>query len=122
MIMNIYVLCGIAYVFGQLLSAMEKIAGLRNKFPQLSAGVIIGTYFREEWNTIIVSMVIMGLCQFALYIAIMNHRPGPEWFWQWGVYAIALVLGYAGQRIVYKYMKTTEKKLNSFNDKINDEK
>lgn len=121
--MSIYILCGIAYFFGQVLSAMEKIAQLKAKFQQLAPGVIIGTYFKEEWNTIIVSMLIMGLCQFALYIAIMNHRPGPEWFWQWGVYVLALVLGYAGQRIVYKYMKTTEKKLNSFNDKIaNDEK
>lgn len=109
--MNIYIICAIAYFGGQMLSAMEKVSGLRTKYPQLSPGTIVSTYLRQEWNTIIVSFVIMGLCQLSLYIALSNGRPGPGWFWLWGVYVLALILGYAGQRLVYKYMKTTEQAL-----------
>jgi fucose 4-O-acetylase-like acetyltransferase len=115
--MNIYFVFFLLYTIGQLLSAMEKIAGLRKRYPEFTPKTIIKTFFWNEWNTLTVSGIIGLLCMLSLYIAIYNGKPEPEWFWLWGVYLFALVLGYAGQRLVYRFMKTTERALNERIDK-----
>jgi len=105
------------YTGGQLLSAMQKIAGIRKKYPEFPPAVIAKTFVKEEWNTLIVSGIVGGLCLFILYIAVFNGTRFPGWFYPWGLVVLALTFGYAGQRLVYRFMKTTERALNERIDK-----
>jgi len=113
-----YIFCTAALLVGIFLHIMQKINKLRNKFPQLNFKTIWSTFFQEEWDSLMVSFVIIIAYNLFLYIAFFNQIKFLPWFDKWGMYALALVLGYGGQRIAYKYLTTVEEKLIKDADKL----
>lgn len=105
----IYFLTIVLFIIGVLLHVMSRISKLRKKFPELAAGDVFLTFFREDWDSLIVSgLVLLGL-EVALYIIQVEQGIVlPAWLDTWGMYLFSFVMGYAGQRLVYKYLNTAE--------------
>ena len=106
----IYLLTTICLLFGVLFHVMIKIDSYRKTFPTLTFSTIWKTFFREEWNTLIGSGLVLGLTELAIFIINYMSIPIPDWL-QWGIYPISLLLGYQGQRIIYKYLNTASNAL-----------
>ena len=98
---------------------MQKIAALKNKFKELGFKTIWNTFFKEEWDSLIISFLVLGVSLISLYIIDLNNIVLPHWTDMWGIYAIFLVLGYSGQRLAYKYLTTAEKALDRKIEEIN---
>lgn len=94
------------WIFGVLLHIMQKIAALRKEFPQFKPRAVVGTFFAEEWDSLIVSGILLGVYQLGLFICVWKHIAYPQWFVTWGMYVGAIVLGYGGQVIAYKALNT----------------
>lgn len=115
-----YILTTILIVLGVGFHIMQKIRTLRLKFPEFVPKRILGTFFMEEWDSLIVSFICWIVFELAIYITIRNGVQIPAWFDNWGMYVLALVWGYAGQRIAYKYLGTAEEVLNKKADQLKD--
>jgi hypothetical protein len=115
----IYILTIALFISGVMLNVMEKVRGLRDKFPQLEFGDVWKTFFKQEWDSLMVSAIVLGTCQVMIFVSRTNHWKYPLWLEGWGIYLMAIVLGYAGQRLAYKYLKTSEgvleKKIENLN-------
>lgn len=118
-----YTLVIALFLLGVGFHVSQIIDKLRKKFPQFGIGEVLDTYFKEEWNTLIRSFLVM--CTYLLFLFILQKAEVKMPFW-WEkylvVYGLALLLGYAGQRLIYKYLGTAENKLADTADKINDAK
>lgn len=107
-----YFFMGIGGGIGVFLHIMIKIKGLRAKFPEFTPNKIAATFFFQEWDSVIVSLVVISACM------IMAHLGGVKYFgiaedWTALVtFLFMIVIGYSGQRIAYKYLKTAEKVLS----------
>ena len=101
----IYFLTTTVFVIGVLFHVMVKINGLRTKFPTLTFKTVWTTFFSEEWNTLIASVLVLAVTELAIFIINYQGIVIPEWL-NWGIYPIALLMGYQGQRIIYKYLNT----------------
>ena len=106
----IYFLTTICQLFGVLFHVMVKINGLRTKFPTLTFKTVWNTFFKEEWNTLIGSGLVLGVAELAIFIINYQAINIPDWL-QWGIYPISLLLGYQGQRIIYKFLNTASEAL-----------
>ena len=121
--MDTYILTTLLFILGVGFHMMQKVSVLRQKYAELNFKVIWGTFFKEEWDSLIVSGLVMGVTILALHIVLTKDNIHvPSWVTDWGVYLIALVLGYSGQRIAYKYLTTAEhaldKKIQEVTDKL----
>lgn len=114
--MTDYILISVAMILGVGYHVMQKIATLRVKFPTMRPGDVFNTFFVEEWNTLIVSGLVWATGLFVLYVIRTNEVKLPDWVENWGMYAIAAVIAYSGQRLAYKILGTAEQALS---DKIN---
>jgi hypothetical protein len=94
---------------------MQKINELCNKNPTKTQKDVIKTFWHEDWDTLTVSGIVLFLNivvhfimhTYAEHIIIQNQN---YHLWSFG---IALTLGYAGQRLIYKYLGSAEKFLDS---------
>ncbi len=100
------------YIIGVGYDVMKQIGKLRIKYPSLGFGEVWKTFFKEEWNTLMVSA--LGLCtvQILWFLAHYKNIPLPTWLHDWGVYLIVLFSGYALNRYIYSLLGTTEKVLD----------
>ena len=101
----IYFLTSVSLLFGVMFHVMVKVMGYKKQFPTLSFGNIWSTFFKEEWDSLMVSAIIYGVTELAIFIINYQQINIPEWL-QWGIYPIALLMGYQGQRIAYKFLNT----------------
>jgi len=94
---------------------MQKVVTLGDKFPEKTVRQIFLTFWQEDWDTLTISGLIVLLDAGVHYVVFdFLHIPlNPEWYWQVGPFAIALVLGYAGQRLIYKWFGSAEKFLDN---------
>jgi hypothetical protein len=113
-----YLLTTVLLVIGVLFHIMQKIKALRAAFPKIRFKEIWGTFFSEEWDSLIVSLLVLFCYELALFICNYNEVKLPYWLDYWGMYALALVLGYAGQRLAYKYLGTAEEVLEKNADQL----
>lgn len=114
-----YLLIFFLYGLGAYFSALEKIAAIRKRYPSASFKEIKNTYLSEEWNTIMVSAGGLMLIETFWYIIHFKNMSLPAWIHEYGgVYGMALVLGYCFQRIIYKFLGTTE---NAIANKIDNQ-
>lgn len=97
---------------------MAKVMRYKKMFPQLSFANIWRTFFKEEWDSLMVSVLIIVVLQISLYIVKINGVKIPSWIVNWGMYVFTLVINYSGQRLAYKYLGTAEKVLEEKADKI----
>ena len=99
---------------------MQKIITLRKSFPTLSFGVVWSTFFNQEWDSLIVSVLVISVYELVIFIFNYNSFGFYQWFDDWGMYCLALVLGYGGQMLAYKYLNTAVDELNKKVDKMQD--
>lgn len=104
-----YILISVLFVLGTAFHVMQKVMTFRKNFPTLGFGQIWGTFIKNEWDSLLISLLILITIDIFLFIKIYNQWVFPAWLENWGVYLIALVVGYSGQRIAYKYLGTAEK-------------
>jgi len=113
-----YLIILVLFACGTILHVLQAIKSLREKFPQFSAGEILKTFLGQEWDSLFCSLVILALYEIAVFIIHWNRIQVPAWFHQSGQYILAVILGYGGQRIAYKYLNTSidvlEKKADRF--------
>jgi hypothetical protein len=101
----IYILTTVCQLLGVFFHVMIKVAGYKKQFPTLSFKLIWGTFFKEEWDSLIRSVGILCLVELSIFIINYQNITIPDWL-QWGIYPISLLMGYQGQRILYKYLNT----------------
>jgi hypothetical protein len=91
---------------------MQKVMHLRKKFPDFGLKEIFTLFFKEEWDSLIVSFLVLCTYQLFLFIIEMAEVVMPAWWDKYLLdYVLAVVMGYAGQRLAYKYLGTAEKVL-----------
>ena len=108
-----YVLIGILYVMGVGFNISQKLSVLQKKFPSFSRKEIVQTFKKEEWNTMIVSFLGLITVQALWFAGHYENVTLPLWLHGFAVYPAAMVVGYAIQRIIYKYLGTSESALMS---------
>lgn len=113
-----YILTSILIILGVGFHVMQKIRILRTKFPEFSPKKIIATFFTEEWDSLIVSFLVWLVYELGIFIPTYNGVKFPFWWEMIGVYVAALVLGYCGQRVAYKYLGTAEEVLEKKADDL----
>ncbi len=101
----IYFLTSVSLLFGVMFHVMVKVMGYKKQFPTLSFGNIWGTFFKEEWDSLMVSAIIYGVTELSIFIINYQQINIPEWL-QWGIFPLSLLMGYQGQRIAYKFLNT----------------
>lgn len=116
--MTDYIVTILLLLAGIVYDALNKIDRLKKSFPSLTPKQVIRTFFWNEWNTLIVAALGAGLYELALFIVRTNEVILPNWIEQWGMYALALVWGYASQRVAYKFLQSSEDALAAKADKI----
>lgn len=103
----IYLLTIALFLLGVGYHVMQVVMKLRRQFPQFGFREIFGTFFKQEWDSLIRSFLVLSTYELGLFIIGMTGARMPMWWEKYlVVYALALVLGYAGQRIAYKYLGT----------------
>lgn len=116
-----YVFVFALFTISVMLHIMLKIRNLRTDFPTLSSGEIWKTFFKQNWDTLIGSGLVLLLYELILYIISYNDIVYPWWFDMVGMYVLAIILGWQGQRLFYKYLDTAtaalEKKADQLKEK-----
>jgi hypothetical protein len=99
------------------LHVMEKIVKLGDAHPDKTRQEIQAIFFKEDWDTLRISFLIVIL-DLVVHIIILVYAPAiaadkylnvPFELWS---FLVALVLGYAGQRLIYRFLGTAETFLN----------
>lgn len=116
-----YILTSILMLVGILFHVMQKVRQLKIQFPELAPHRVWKTFFGEEWDSLIVSFLVWLVYELWLYISIKNGFRLPNWYDMYGMYGLALVLGYCGQRVAYRYLGTAEKVLQKRADVIEEQ-
>src|SRR6187402_1148876 len=101
----IYFLTILSLFIGVMFHVMVKIMGYKKQFPTLGFVTIWKTFFKEEWDSLIVSGLVISVVELAIFIINYQQIDIPAWL-QWGIFPIALLMGYQGQRIAYKFLNT----------------
>lgn len=104
-----YILILALYGLGAYFSALEKVSFIRKRNPGFTFKEVGNTYFQEEWNTIMVSLGGLAVIEIFWFIIHKENMTIPSWVHNYGgAYGIALVLGYCFQRVIYKFLGSTE--------------
>lgn len=99
----------VLYLLGVGYHVMQKIGKIKHKYSQLSPENIFKVFFKEEWNTLIVSGLGLVSMQLLWFIAHYENITLPTWLTNGGVYIAFLIGGYCLQRLIYKVLGTFEK-------------
>jgi ABC-type Fe3+ transport system permease subunit len=114
-------------IVGILCHVAQKIVQFDRASPEKTRKEIVDLFFENEWSSLASSGVF-------LFLHLLIHGASDYYNWLNGTefialfglmipmtalsLGIALVIGYAGQRIVYKYLGNMEAVLNKTADKI----
>lgn len=108
-----YLLIVVLQLLGIGFHVMQKIISLGDKFPDKNRSQILSGFLYEDWDSLCVSGLIIFLNMVTHYI-VENYAPAVREVNHYHLYSfgMALILGYAGQRIIYKYLGSAEEFLN----------
>ena len=116
----IYILTVALFMLGVGYHVTRQIDILKKKYPECKPGDVLDTFIREDWNTLIRSFLFLCTYEIFIFITQIKAVKMPGWWENYlVVYALSLVLGYAGQRLIYKYLGTAESTLDKKAEKIN---
>lgn len=115
-----YIITTILIIVGLGYHVMQTIKKFKGLFPELPIKTIWATFFKEEWDSLIVSGLGYVLFQTLYFILVYNKVIFPVWFTGWGLYVLAAVWGYAGQRLSYSFLNTAEQVLEKKVQNIKD--
>lgn len=117
-----------AQVIGILMHIGQKIISLDKQFPDKTAKEIRSLFFDNEWASLFVSGIIV-LAHLFIHAVIAFYIPGSDSnviaipftnvLVPWGLAGVllAIVIGYSGQKIAYKYLGKAEQYLIDKADK-----
>jgi hypothetical protein len=92
---------------------MQKVSELDNKYPELKWKEVFALFIKEDWDTMVISGLVWAT-QTVIHVILFIFAPelpaSIEYYILWA-FGIALVLGYCGQRVVYKFFGSAEKVL-----------
>lgn len=93
---------------------MQKVISLGDKFPAETPRSVFKLFWKEDWDTLVVSGLILVLNIVGHYITFdkLGMVLLSEWYWQIAPYVLSLVGGYLGQRWIYKFFGSAEKALD----------
>lgn len=115
-----YLLVFILQLLGIGFHVGQKIVSLGNTYPQKTWKEILTVFFSEDWDTLFISALVLILNECAHFIIdgyahYLTEYPN---FYLYS-FGTALLLGYAGQRLVYKFFGSAEKFLgNQIDNKL----
>ncbi len=96
-------------LLGMWFHVAQRIMQIKPKYPDHHWNGIIIVFWKEDWNTMAISGGVVSL-QLLIHLALAFYKP--QWISgeNFMIYSlgVALILGYAGQRIIYKYLGTAE--------------
>lgn len=114
-----YALIILLQAIGICLHVGPKIVELDKKFPDDSFLDVVKQFWNSDKFTLFLSGVIIVLNLTAHYIiAVYTTLPQDVKYYALWSFGIALILGYAGQRIVYTYLGKAEQALIKKAEKI----
>jgi len=126
-----YVLIVIFQALGVFFKAGQQVAALKKLHPELSGKQVIDTYWKEDWNTLIMSIGVLFTDLAVHYVVSMLDIDWTQTFDLLGVVTtwssvylvfsvgIAITLGYKGQDLIYKWLGTASDKLDkAVSDKL----
>ncbi len=116
-----YLLIILLQLLGIGLHVMQKVISIGDKFKDLAPTQVFKTFFKEDWDTLAVSAIVLFL-DVIFHFIVINYDivfiTGSEWFYP-GSFLGALFFGYAGQRMIYKYFGSAEQFLDKqINDRL----
>ena len=117
-----YLLIFTLQLLGICFHVMQKVISIGDKYLDKHPSEVFKVFLKEDWDTLVVSGLVLFLDIVVHYI-ITNYVP-PLAIIQWeyfmlSSYGLALLLGYAGQRMIYKYFGTAERFLDKqVNDRL----
>lgn len=114
-----YTIIIILQLLGIGFHVMQKISALGDKFPEKTVPEIRGIFWKEDWDTLVGSALVLALNLVVHYI-IEEYTDLAETVAYYILYAFgaAFILGYAGQRMIYKWLGSAEKKLTEKGDNL----
>jgi hypothetical protein len=110
-----YLLITVLQIVGGWLHAAQKVAIIKKNQPSKKFNEVLSLFWQEDWNTFCFSMPPILILNLVGHFAMVEYGPESITSHPWyiiGSLALAVVLGYAGQRIVYKYLGTAENVLD----------
>lgn len=99
-------------LLGMLFNVMQHIGQLRKAYPSHKPGELVAVFWQEDWNTMAVSVAVVAT-QLLVHVVLFVYYPEitkGNYFYAIS-FALAIVLGYAGQNLVYKFLGTAANKL-----------
>jgi len=115
----VYLLIIVLQLIGIGLHVMQKITAMDDANPDKARNEIISLFFRKDWDSLAVSMLVLAFNLVAHYIIVV-YAPtiAAIQYFELYSFALAFVLGYAGQRLIYKYLGKAEKILDEKSEKM----
>lgn len=110
-----YILIIVFQLIGIGLHVMQKIIKLNDEKRGISKKEVFKVFFDEDWDTLTVSgMIIVAhlVVHFVIDYYTPHFRASVNYYILYA-FATAFMLGYLGQRWVYKFLGSAEKKIDS---------
>ncbi|WP_430897612.1 MULTISPECIES: hypothetical protein [unclassified Paraflavitalea] len=114
------VFASLLFIIGMLLYIMFVVRDIRKKFPDFGFRQVFGIFLKQDWDTLIVSGLVMILSLLGIVIIQHYKIKLPIWFDSWGKYVFILVSGFAGHWLIYSFLGTSAKWIQRNIDKIED--
>jgi hypothetical protein len=108
-----FALIAILQLFGIALHGFQKLIELDAKSPDDSKWDVFKLMWKNDGFSFGVSFVVLGLNEVTHFI-VARYSTFAETFENYYLWSflVAFVLGYAGQRVIYKYLGRAEEFLN----------
>lgn len=98
---------------------MQKIVTIGDAHKEFTWQQVFGAFLKEDWDTLAVSGLILFL-NLVVHFILATYPNSIVTINNYILYSflLSLILGYAGQRIVYKYLGSAERFLNKKADEL----
>ncbi len=115
-----YFLVFVLEIIGIGFSVLQKAVTLGDKFPEKTIREVFIALWKSSWGTIMTSglVLVLNLVAQYIYFGYLGLTLPDQWYWDIAPFATALVFGYLGQRIIYKFFGKAEEFLNKQTDRI----
>lgn len=106
-----YLIITALQLLGISFHVMQKVIKIGDDHPEMKQREIFGIFFKEDWDTLTVSGLIIVADLLVHYIIdsyTPEFRAGINFYILYA-FGAAFMLGYLGQRMVYKWLGSAEK-------------
>lgn len=109
-----YFIIFVVYLCFAGLQIMATIGDLHKKHPALSIGDIWKLYKQEEWNTLIVSGILLIMLLLCRVIVVYYNHEFTGWLASiWARIGVVAFTAFAGHYLIYKALGTVAKVVES---------